>query len=62
MAERVLRDHSEPCEHGELASCHAWTDYLCPGGREVTAAEIQEMAYSLWQAERMDEYLKGTVL
>ena len=36
MANRVLRDHSEPCEHGELASCHAWTDYLCPGGREVT--------------------------
>ena len=23
----------------------------CPGGREVTANEIQEMAHSLWQAK-----------
>ena len=60
MTERVLRDHSEPCKDlGRFKEANGvWgcDGYGCPGGREVTAAEIQEMAYSLWQAEQMDEY------
>ena len=46
MADRVLRDHSEPCEHGEpYADNHPdfyWrcSRFGCPGGREVTEAEI----------------------
>ncbi len=31
------------------------------GGRVVTDDDITEMAHSIWQAERMDEY-RGTVL
>ena len=27
----------------------------------VTATEIQEMAYSLWQAEQMDEYYRDVL-
>ncbi len=49
MANRVLRDHSEPCKHdegawnelgaeGELWQC---TTIDCPGGREVTIDETQ---------------------
>ena len=64
MADRVLRDHTEPCEDDADWYWEGTPErriYLCnvsecPGGREVTAAEIQEMAYSLWQAEQMDEY------
>ena len=67
MADRVLRDHSEPCGHemawipGMLRSTllsDLWQcgEDGCPGGREVTDAEITEMAYSIWQAEQMDEY------
>ena len=66
MGDRVLRDHSKPCGH-DMGAWREWdeqgegfvwqcTTISCPGGREVTAAEIQEMAYSLWQAEQMDEY------
>ena len=48
MADRVLRDHSQPCEHliyqigdgsryfGHVSFGHG----RCPGGREVTEAEI----------------------
>ncbi len=62
MAETpLLRDHGEPCDHpedyrflhGAWWTC-TWED--CPGGHPVTATEITEMAYSLWQAEQMDEY------
>ena len=67
MADRVLRDHSQPCEHktdypdGFTSMvpyyCGHWIKgegVWCLGGREVSDDEIQEMAY--------DEYLKGTVL
>ena len=54
-----LRDHSRPCDD-DLGPYETnggwWACTRCPGGREVTAFEIQEMARSLWQAERMDEY------
>ena len=68
MADRVLRDHSQSCEHDGyttplerlrghfLSTTNPDVEQWCPGGREVTATEIQEMAYSLWQAEQMDEY------
>ncbi len=47
MADRVLRDHSQPCEHGHLMSSGHWesiNDPMCPGGREVTDSEILTMA------------------
>ncbi len=64
MANRVLRDHSEGavCDHSNRythkmqSTKEGYAFEMCPGGWEVTAAEIQEMAYSLWQAEQMDEY------
>ena len=64
MAERVLRDHSQPCgDPLDEGGRYQYTDGTwgcdamgCPGGREVTAADIQEMAYSLWQAEQLDDY------
>ncbi len=48
MAERVLRDHSQPCDHDAEWSWEGTAErriYLCnvlacPGGREVTEAEI----------------------
>ena len=39
MAERVLRDHSQPCEHGFTGYHGAFQgdgESSCPGGREVT--------------------------
>ncbi len=63
-----LRDMDEDCKHGNTREHYpAWDgsgekgDESCPGGREVTAADITEMAHSLWQAEQMDEY-HGNVL
>ena len=52
MADRVLRDHSEPCEHGDDA--YQWKQRLgvegplhwdcrqggCPGGQEVPLTEV----------------------
>ena len=41
MADRVLRDHSQPCEHvgygAEETQPGMWTCFTgdCPGGREV---------------------------
>ena len=67
-----LRDHSQPCEHVDdfrpdtrppfdgHRDC-AEMDRWCPGGREVTATEIQEMAYSLWQAEQMNDYYRDVL-
>ena len=47
MADRVLRDHSEPCEHGHqlthfVADIHddERADDPCPGGREVTVNRL----------------------
>ena len=62
MADRVLRDK---CEHARYEAHEVNLSptgavlaklELCPGGPEVTDAEITEMAYSIWQAEQMDEY------
>lgn len=44
MSDLVVRDHSQPCEHGHFSQCGnllkndklAWT---CPGGREITLRE-----------------------
>ena len=66
------RDHSESCTHTEAFAevdnitsdgVPVWQcrKFLCPGGRKVTATEITEMAYSLWQAEQMDEYHRGVL-
>ena len=61
MAERVLRDHSEPCQHGR-ETCHDVAMAVvghpekvqlvpCPGGREVTidheVAQVDDMMSDL---------------
>lgn len=51
-----LRDHRQPCEHGELASCHAWTDYLCPGGRQVTIDPLLDAARALVDAQTIEGF------
>ncbi len=71
-----LRDHSKPCEHAPDDYSKVWGDGFhigheyqwapvhsawCPGGQVVTTTDITEMAYSLWQAEQMDEYYKGVL-
>ncbi len=39
-----LRDHSQPCEHG-FDQYHWLLDgNLCPGGREITEAELSRTA------------------
>ena len=57
MADRVLRDHSELCEHGSFASRYAhklhptkegYAFEMCPGGREVTDADVRELGYQVW--------------
>ena len=51
MADRVLRDHSEPCEHpeafrlghsGEYSEDVTWRCQVvwCPGGQEVVVSEV----------------------
>ena len=61
MADRVLRDHSEPCGHFTPGRVHAtsgattwWScpEGRCPGGREVTDTEIREAAYQVWLADQ----------
>ena len=54
MADRVQREHSESCEHGQTG-CHNVTSpdspryhEVCPGGREVTID--YEAAYQ-WASE-----------
>ena len=41
MANRVLRDHSQPCEHGEprghlIRPFDGPDEHWCPGGRDIT--------------------------
>ena len=68
MTDRVLRDHSQPCEHeffehpagGLLEGDEVYREeglYYChvdgcPGGREVTIDEIREAAYQIWLADQ----------
>ena len=60
MADRVLRDHSELCEHGSFASRYAHKLHptkegyhfeMCPGGREVTDSDILTMAADIIETD-----------
>ena len=62
MADRVLRDHLEPCEHSGGLSGNGdayqtgefWFCETCPGGQEVTDAELVRLAA---EAQRADPTL-----
>ena len=52
MTDRVLRDHSEPCDHpqafkGTTGKSEYWLCVVCPGGWEVTDDHIRRMALDL---------------
>ena len=61
MADRVLRDHSEPCHHADSRrhprATGPWKCDLphCPGGQEVTAIQIVRSVVAVFDANGLND-------